>query len=120
MLSFMVFFNIYFKFGFNGGSEFLDINFIFYKFIVIFILKKKQRAINSRAVNAIVTLNLAASVGSLTWMFTEMIINKSKKMSLNDFCCGAVSGLVTITPASGFVSPAYAIIIGFLGLNFFE
>ncbi len=39
-------------------------------------------------------------------------------MSLNGFCCGAVSGLVTITPASGFVSPVYAVIIGFLGWNF--
>jgi Amt family ammonium transporter len=48
-------------------------------------------------------------------MFTEMIAKRTKKMSLNGFCCGAVSGLVTITPASGFVSPVYAVIIGFLG-----
>jgi len=51
-------------------------------------------------------------------MFTEMIAKRTKKMSLNGFCCGAVSGLVTITPASGFVSPAYSIIIGFLGKFF--
>jgi len=74
-------------FGFNGGSEL---------------------AINSRAVNAIVVSNLAASTGGLSWMFTEMLVKRTKKMSLNSFCCGAISGLVTITPASGFVAPVYS------------
>ncbi len=81
-------------FGFNGGSEL---------------------AINSRAVNAIVVSNLAASTGGLSWMFTEMLVKRTKKMSLNSFCCGAISGLVTITPASGFVAPVYSVIFGLFG-----
>ncbi len=36
-------------------------------------------------------------------------------MSLNGFCCGAVAGLVCITPASGFTSPHYAPVFGILG-----
>jgi Amt family ammonium transporter len=60
-------------FGFNGGSEV---------------------AINSRAVNAIVVSNLAASVGGLTWMLTDMIWNRKRKMSLNSFCAGAVAGKI--------------------------
>jgi ammonia channel protein AmtB len=66
-----------------------------------------------------VVSNLAASVGALSWMLTEMITKRTKKMSLNGFCCGAVSGLVAITPASGFVSPVYAVVIGFSGLFIF-
>ena len=50
-------------------------------------------------------------------MFTEMIVKRTKKLSLNGFCCGAVSGLVVITPAAGFVSPAYSTVFGFLGNN---
>lgn len=78
--------------------------------LIIYLLQ-----VNSRAVNAIIVSNLAGSVGGLSWMFTEMILNKTKKMSLNGFCCGAVSGLVAITPAAGYVSPPYSIVIGFLG-----
>ena len=80
-------------FGFNGGSEI---------------------AINSRAVNAIVVTNLSASVGGLSWMFTDMIWNRKRKMSLNSFCAGAVAGLVAITPASGFVKPYFSLIFGLL------
>jgi len=47
-------------------------------------------------------------------MFTDMIYNRSKKMSLSGFCCGAIAGLVCITPACGFVSPYYAPIFGIL------
>jgi Amt family ammonium transporter len=80
-------------FGFNGGSEL---------------------AINSRSVNAIIVSNLSASIGGLSWMFTHMIFKRTKKMSLNGFCCGAISGLVAITPGSGFVSPVYSLIFGLL------
>ena len=81
-------------FGFNGGSEV---------------------AINSRAINALVVSNISASFGGLSWMFTEMAFNRTSKMSLVGFCCGAIAGLVCITPASGFVSPHYALIFGILG-----
>jgi Amt family ammonium transporter len=51
-------------------------------------------------------------------MVVEMIRKKSKKMSLNGFCSGAVSGMVCITPASGFVKPHYALVFGVLGFDF--
>ena len=72
-------------------------------------------AINSRAVNALVITNLAASIGGFSWMFTDMLWRRSTKMSLNGFCCGAVAGLVAITPASGFVSPYYSLVFGLVG-----
>jgi ammonium transporter, Amt family len=81
-------------FGFNGGSEL---------------------AINSRAVNAVIVSNLAASVGGLTWMFAEMIKGKTMRMSLNGLCAGTIAGLVTITPAAGFVTPYFSVIFGFIG-----
>ena len=80
-------------FGFNGGSEL---------------------AINARSVNAIVVSNLAASMGGLSWIMTHMIWKRTKKISLNGFCCGAIVGLVAITPASGFVAPVYAILFGII------
>lgn len=81
-------------FNFKGGSEF---------------------AIDSRAVNAVVVTNIAAGFGGISWVVTEMIRRRNKKFSLNAFCAGAVAGLVTITPASGFVKPCYAIIFGIIG-----
>jgi len=81
-------------FGFNGGSE---------------------MAINRRAVNAVYVSNMSASIGGITWMFLEMMVRKSRKMSLNGFCCGVVSGLVCITPAAGYVSTYYSFVFGFLG-----
>ena len=59
--------------------------------------------------------NLAASVGGITWMLTEMLYNRSRKMSLYGFCCGAVTGLVAITPASGFTTPYYSLVFGLAG-----
>jgi hypothetical protein len=67
-------------FGFNGGSAL---------------------SANLRAVQACIVTNLAASVGGLTWMLWDYRIEK--KWSAIGFCSGAVSGLVAITPASGFV-----------------
>ena len=60
--------------------------------------------------------NLAASLAGLTWVLTEMLFKRTKKMSLYGFCNGAVSGLVAITPASGYVSPASSLVFGALGL----
>jgi Amt family ammonium transporter len=72
-------------------------------------------AINGRSVNAVVVSNLAAAVGALVWMFCEMIKNKKRKLSLNAFCSGAIAGLVTVTPATGFIRPHYALLFGLLG-----
>jgi ammonium transporter, Amt family len=81
-------------FGFNGGSGL---------------------AIDSRAVNAVIVTNLGASLSGLTWILTEMLWNRSRKMSLYGFCNGVVAGLVCITPASGYVSPASSLVFGALG-----
>lgn len=74
-----------------------------------------ELACNSRAINAIVVSNLAAAIGGITWMILEMIFGKTKKISINAFCTGAIAGLVGITPASGYVSPASSLAIGFIG-----
>lgn len=68
---------------------------------------------NLRAAMACVVTNLAASVGAITWMLIDYRIER--KFSALGFCSGAVAGLVAITPASGFVGPAPAVAIGFLG-----
>jgi Amt family ammonium transporter len=53
---------------------------------------------------------IATAAASLGWMFVEWII--SKKPSVLGMISGAVAGLVAITPASGFVNPTGALIIG--------
>jgi len=78
--------------GFNGGSAL---------------------GANLRAVMAIVVTNLAAAVGGLTWMFWDWRLEK--KWSVVGFCSGAVSGLVAITPGSGYVSAPSAIAFGVIG-----
>ncbi len=89
----------------------------FFTFLRVFTVIEggSEVAINARAVNAILVSNLSASFGGLSWMFTEMLFNKTHKMSLSGFCCGAVAGLVCITPAAGFTSPHYALIFGISG-----
>ena len=67
-------------FGFNGGSAL---------------------SANYRAIQACIVTNLAASVGGLTWMLWDYRIER--KWSAIGFCSGAISGLVAITPASGYV-----------------
>lgn len=79
-------------FGFNGGSALSG---------------------SLRAGMAFLVTNLAASVAALSWM--GMDYWKQGKFSALSFCSGAVAGLVTITPAAGFVGPAPAVAIGFLG-----
>ncbi len=76
-------------FGFNGGSAL---------------------AANSRAVFAITATHLAASMGALTWMALEWWVRG--KPSVLGMISGAVAGLGTITPASGFVLPWHGLIIG--------
>src|SRR6202522_2383240 len=53
---------------------------------------------------------IATAAASLGWMFAEWII--AKKPSVLGMVSGAVAGLVAITPASGFVNPTGALIIG--------
>jgi len=65
---------------------------------------------NGSAANAFVTTQVAAAVAATTWMIVEIVKN-GKPTSLG-FACGAVAGLVAITPAAGFVTPLSAIIIG--------
>jgi ammonium transporter, Amt family len=77
-------------FGFNGGSAL---------------------GANARAAFAIIATHLAASTGALTWMFLEWWTRG--KPSVLGMISGAVAGLGTITPASGFVLPWQAVVIGF-------
>jgi Amt family ammonium transporter len=76
-------------FGFNGGSAL---------------------AANSRAVMAITATHLAACAGALTWAAIEWATRR--KPSVLGMISGAVAGLGTITPASGFVAPWHGVVIG--------
>ncbi len=76
-------------FGFNGGSAL---------------------GIGSRAVYAIVATHLAASAGALTWMLLEWWVRR--KPSVLGMVSGAIAGLGTITPASGFLLPWHGVVIG--------
>ena len=78
-------------FGFNGGSAL---------------------GANSRAVMAIIATHLAACAGALTWGAIEWTIRR--KPSVLGMISGAVAGLGTITPASGFVAPWHGIVIGMI------
>ena len=62
------------------------------------------------AASTLVTTHLAASVAGLIWVLLEWVL--VKKPTALGFATGAVAGLVAITPASGFVNPWSAIIIG--------
>src|SRR5689334_23957121 len=78
-------------FGFNGGSAL---------------------GANSRAAMAIVSTHLAASAGAFTWMALEWWTRG--KPSVLGMISGAVAGLGTITPASGFVLPMQGLLIGII------
>ncbi len=79
-------------FGFNGGSAL---------------------AANASAASAILATHFAAAAAALTWMAIEWIrVGKPTSVGL---VTGCVAGLATITPASGFVSPAGAMAIGLAG-----
>jgi Amt family ammonium transporter len=78
-------------FGFNGGSAL---------------------SAGGDAAMAMIVTHLAAATGALTWGVIEWI--KYGKPSALGIATGMVAGLGTITPASGFVGPIAAIIIGLL------
>ena len=61
---------------------------------------------------AMLVTHISAAVGALTWMGIEWI--KSGKATIVGIATGMVAGLATITPASGTVGPAGALLIGLL------
>ncbi|MDP3073897.1 MAG: ammonium transporter [Opitutaceae bacterium] len=65
------------------------------------------------AANAFLTTTLAAAVASGTWAALEALTRG--KASVLGFCSGAVAGLVTITPACGYVDVTGAMVAGVLG-----
>src|SRR5256885_8005001 len=78
-------------FGFNAGSAL---------------------AASGLATSAFVATHFGAAAAALGWMFAEWI--KNGKPSVLGAISGAVAGLVAITPASGFVKPFPALLIGAL------
>src|SRR5579875_3858950 len=64
------------------------------------------------ATSAFVATHFAAAAAALGWMFAEWF--KHGKPSMLGGISGSVAGLVAITPASGFVEPFPALLIGFL------
>ncbi|WFP63925.1 MULTISPECIES: ammonium transporter [unclassified Mesorhizobium] len=76
-------------FGFNAGSEL---------------------AADGLAGAAMMNTQVATAAAALAWMFAEWII--AKKPSVLGIISGAVAGLVAVTPASGFVNPTGAFIVG--------
>jgi len=78
-------------FGFNGGSAL---------------------AANGDAAMAMLVTHISAAAGAMTWMFYEWI--KFGKPSALGAVTGLIAGLGTITPASGFVGPGGALLIGIL------
>jgi Amt family ammonium transporter len=79
-------------FGFNAGSA---------------------GAANGRAAMAMTTTMVAAAIAALSWMAVEWRVKG--KPSVLGIITGAISGLVAITPASGYVDTIGALIIGALG-----
>ena len=67
-------------------------------------------AADGRAGMAMAVTQIAAAAAALAWMFAEWMHNS--KPSVLGIASGAVAGLVAITPASGFVGPMGALIIG--------
>jgi Amt family ammonium transporter len=76
-------------YGFNAGSAF---------------------AADGVAANAFTTTTLATGVAAFAWAVAEYF--DKGKASVLGFCSGVVAGLVTITPAAGFVTPGSAVLIG--------
>ena len=79
-------------FGFNAGSAL---------------------AADGAAGMAMLVTHIGASLGSLTWMACEWV--RYGKPSVLGIVTGMVAGLATITPASGFVGPMGALVIGIAG-----
>jgi len=62
------------------------------------------------AANALLVTNTAAGAATITWVLASYI--HKGKVSVVGAACGAVAGLVAITPASGFVTAGGALLIG--------
>ncbi len=69
-------------------------------------------AASALATSAFVATHFATAAAALAWLFAEWIHNG--KPSMLGGISGAVAGLVAITPASGFVQPFPAILIGLI------
>ena len=67
-------------------------------------------AASGLAASAFIVTNTAAAAATLTWVGASYL--HKGKVSVVGAACGAVAGLVAITPASGFVTPGGAILIG--------
>jgi Amt family ammonium transporter len=67
-------------------------------------------AANGLAANALVSTNTAAAAATITWVLASWI--HKRKVSVIGAACGAVAGLVAVTPASGYVTPGGALLIG--------
>jgi Amt family ammonium transporter len=67
-------------------------------------------AANGVAASAFIVTNTAAAAATITWVLASYF--RTGKVSVVGAACGAVAGLVAITPASGFVSVGGALIIG--------
>jgi Amt family ammonium transporter len=67
-------------------------------------------AADGRAGMAMAVTQIATAAAALGWMFAEWILKG--KPSVLGIASGAVAGLVAITPASGFVGPTPAVVIG--------
>jgi ammonium transporter, Amt family len=64
----------------------------------------------ARAVMAATTTQLSAAAGGLAWALFDY--SHSGRLSGLGFCSGAVAGLVAVTPASGYIAPWAAVVIG--------
>ena len=67
-------------------------------------------AANGLAASAFIVTNTAAAAATITWVLASYF--RTGKVSVVGAACGAVAGLVAITPASGFVSVGGSLIIG--------
>jgi Amt family ammonium transporter len=67
-------------------------------------------AANGLAANALVSTNTAAAAATITWVLASYV--HKRKVSVIGAACGAVAGLVAVTPASGYVTPGGALLIG--------
>ncbi|EPB90792.1 hypothetical protein HMPREF1544_02370 [Mucor circinelloides 1006PhL] len=70
-------------------------------------------AANARSVNSLVCTHLSACTAAVVWVLLDYI--KTRKWSIIGLCTGAVAGLATITPGSGFVSPSSSLAFGAIG-----
>ncbi len=77
-------------FGFNAGSDLSSA---------------------AKATSAFVVTHISASTAAVTWIALDWLLNR--RPSVLGAATGAVAGLATITPGSGYVGPMPAVLIGF-------